>query len=75
MTEHFKKAVMKEAFDPAIYLNMQERAVGFWYADNLFNQASKVVGAVRELMTEAKPLRAPLLEAATYLWSGAPMSP
>ncbi|MFO8073157.1 MAG: hypothetical protein R6V85_14895, partial [Polyangia bacterium] len=58
-----------QAFDPAEYDDIGERAKAFWQADIQLRQELNVEGPFRALVQTTKRLRSKLMRAASYLWS------
>jgi hypothetical protein len=61
-----------DAFDPADYDDMADRAMAFWQADIHMRRELNSDGPFRTKVLEAKPLRIKLMKAATYLWGEDP---
>lgn len=62
----FEAAFKPAVFDVAEYDDLYERAMGYWHLSISVRQDEE--GPLRLLLAEAKPLRAKLVRAATYLW-------
>jgi len=70
--ETFAELFTKAAFDVDAHDDLAERAKAFWRADIQMRQELGAEGSIRALVEEAKPLRAKLMKAATYLWGDDP---
>jgi hypothetical protein len=57
-----------EALNPDDFDDLPARAGALWYCDAMLRQAIDPKGALAKELLTAKPLRAKLLRAATYLW-------
>ena len=62
----FDAAFKTDGFDVASYDNLRERAMAYWHLCIVARQNPDV--PLKPLLAEAKPLRAKLIRAATYLW-------
>ena len=68
----FARTFKPQAFDPAEYDDIGERAKAFWQADIQLRQELNAEGPFRSMTQRAKRLRSKLMRAASYLWSDDP---